>query len=256
MFACLLLPVAATGTGLDCASTDFDDSARVRYVHDGDTVHLDDGRKLRLIGIDAPELARNQQPQQPFAIEARDYLRQRIKQQDNRVGLVYDRQQRDKYERTLVHLHFANGDSVQAALLNAGLAVAFTTPPNNARHACYQQAEARAQQQSSHIWTHPKYSARTLESLTSDARGFHILRALVLNIKNSAKGVWLTLEAGLAIQIKPADLDNFAPALLDSLSGKHIEVRGWLHPRKTSGATRDNSRFYLQLRHPDNLRIL
>ncbi len=217
-----------------CTTPEFDEIAHIRYVHDGDTVHLDDGRKLRLIGIDTPELARGKQPRQPFAIEARDFLRARVKQHAHRVGIVYDREKHDKYGRTLAHLYFENGDSVQRALLEAGLAVAFTTPPNAAQHACYQSAEAHAQQQAGKLWTHEKYSTHEVSDLQADSDGFRILRARVLQSRSSSKGHWLTLEAGLSIQIKPADLDNFAPSMLESLPGKTVEVRGWLHPRKSN----------------------
>ena len=254
LFLCawLLLPRFAASAGDACSTTQFDDTAQIRYVHDGDTVHLEDGRKLRLIGIDTPELKRKKQPLQPYAIEARDFLRQRVKQHASRVGLVYDRQRHDRYGRTLAHLYFENGDSVQAALLEAGLAVAYTTPPNAALHACYQQAEDRAQQTPSQIWSHEKYQARSVSRLPAESDGFRILRARVQSSRHSAKGLWLTLEGGLVLQIKSVDLDNFEAGALESLPGKNIEVRGWLHPRKSS----TNTRFYMQLRHPDNLRIL
>ncbi len=51
----------------------------VTHVYDGDTIKLDDGRKIRLIGINATESGRAGQPDQPFAAEARDRLRSLIK---------------------------------------------------------------------------------------------------------------------------------------------------------------------------------
>lgn len=47
---CLLLSV-----GLACAGDDGTEAATVARVIDGDTIELDDGRKVRFIGIDAPE---------------------------------------------------------------------------------------------------------------------------------------------------------------------------------------------------------
>lgn len=44
---------------------------RVRNVYDGDTLTLEDGRRVRLLGIDTPEL----QPLQPFGLEAKDYTK-------------------------------------------------------------------------------------------------------------------------------------------------------------------------------------
>jgi endonuclease YncB( thermonuclease family) len=35
--------------------------AVVEYVHDGDTLFLDDGRKVRLLGINTPEIGEHQE---------------------------------------------------------------------------------------------------------------------------------------------------------------------------------------------------
>lgn len=248
--ACLSGSAPAAETA--CGATNFDETARVAYVHDGDTVHLVDGRKLRLIGIDAPELARNQNVAQPFAIAARDYLRQQVKQHANRVGLVYDRQREDKYGRTLAYLYFENGESVQAAMISAGLAVTFTTPPDDTQGTCFRQMETPARQSQINLWKHSKYQAQAATGLVDGADGFHILRARVLQVRESNKDMWLTLEAGLEIQIPGRDMKYFDHELLESLPGKTIEVRGWLHPKRRSS----DRRFYLQLRHPDNFLVI
>jgi endonuclease YncB( thermonuclease family) len=71
--AAILLCVSALARA-DCAADRIDELARVARVHDGDTVVLHDGRKLRLIGINTPELPREDSPGQPFAQEARAAL--------------------------------------------------------------------------------------------------------------------------------------------------------------------------------------
>lgn len=60
----------------------------VRQVLDGDTVRLSDGRSVRLIGINAPELGRKGRPSEPYAEAARQRLQALIKASDGRVGLV------------------------------------------------------------------------------------------------------------------------------------------------------------------------
>lgn len=91
---------------------------RVLKVFDGDTFSCDlngNGRmdspkeKIRLLGIDAPEtrysakLKRktgNQKPKdEPFAMEAREFVQRRVGKQ--RVSLLFDVDSQDKYGRTL-----------------------------------------------------------------------------------------------------------------------------------------------------------
>ena len=75
--------------------------ATVERVTDGDSVSAvtDNGTKLRirLLGIDAPELPHNGQPGQPFAEDARDYLDHLIGGKAVRVE-VYGP---DQYKRVL-----------------------------------------------------------------------------------------------------------------------------------------------------------
>ena len=47
------------------------ESVRVKYINDGDTVQLVDGRPVRYIGVNAPEIEHARQTAQPFGFEAR-----------------------------------------------------------------------------------------------------------------------------------------------------------------------------------------
>ena len=75
--------------------------ATVQHVADGDSVTAisDNGTKLRirLLGIDAPEVAHNGKPGQPFGDEARDYLDHLIGGKTIRV----DAYGPDQYKRIL-----------------------------------------------------------------------------------------------------------------------------------------------------------
>ncbi|MCW8956201.1 MAG: thermonuclease family protein, partial [Gammaproteobacteria bacterium] len=130
----------------NCAPRQISETAKVQYVHDGDTVRLQDGRKLRLIGINSPELARDKRPEQPFAQQARLKLMALLRKSNNRVMLETGPEPKDKYQRTLAHIYLPNGTNIQQTLLAAGMATAITTPPNATQSACYRQAELKAQQ--------------------------------------------------------------------------------------------------------------
>ena len=47
----------------------------IRSVTDGDTLVLNDGRKVRLLGINAPELGFGGEASEPYAIAAKDYVK-------------------------------------------------------------------------------------------------------------------------------------------------------------------------------------
>jgi len=254
LFLGLLASLVSTAANASnsCAAPAFAETVGVRYVHDGDTLRLTDGRRVRLIGIDAPELARDGRPAQPFGIAARDYLRQLVKQHGNRVSLVFDTEKKGKYGRTLAYLFFGKSDNVQTDMIDAGLAIAYTTPPDVRFSTCFREHEARARQAGKNIWSHPKYRDREVSSLGAHSSGFHILHGRVLHTNHSRHGIWLDLKGGLGIQVRDRDAANFRPGWLISLKGKTIRVRGWLHPKSRPG----DNRFYMQLRHPDNIELL
>lgn len=60
----------------------------VRQVVDGDTLRLVDGRSVRLIGINAPEIGRKGRTSEPYAEAARRRLQALVNASDGRIGLV------------------------------------------------------------------------------------------------------------------------------------------------------------------------
>ncbi len=230
-----------------CPANHYDEAAIIKSVHDGDTVKLVDGRKIRLIGINTPELARSGKPEQAFASDARDQLKQLIAASDNRVKLVYGKERLDRYQRTLAHLFLPNDQNLQLALLQRGLATASAYPPNVAFSDCYQLAEQIARCKSLGIWSDDDYATKRSATLDADTQGFHIISGQVERVSESGKGIWLFLQGGLMIGIRTEDLPNFDKNSLKSLTNKNVTVRGWLHPKKKA---KKGVKFYMRLRHP------
>ncbi len=91
--------------------------ARVVAVVDGDTITVEpiDGgerMKIRLYGIDAPEL------KQPFGETARSFVSAKSLYQQVSIEV----KSRDRYGRVVAIVWLPAGESLQAAMLNAGLA--------------------------------------------------------------------------------------------------------------------------------------
>ncbi len=95
---------------------------RVRYVIDGDTVVLESGEKVRLIGIDAPEIDHTKygkigEPQGP---EAALFLRELVENKD--VRLEAGSEPVDKYGRRLAYLFLEDGTFVNRKMVETGFA--------------------------------------------------------------------------------------------------------------------------------------
>ncbi len=102
-------------------------TGRIIRVVDGDTVELEDGRKVRLIGIDTPELHHPTKPVMFFAEEAFQFTRRLVEDRDVRVE--YDQERTDKYGRTLAYLYLSDGTFVNAEIVRQGYGLAYTRFP-------------------------------------------------------------------------------------------------------------------------------
>lgn len=125
------------------------DAARVVRVNDGDTVTVSIDRhrqKIRLIGIDAPELG-----QQPWGERAKRHL-QDILSSSRSVSLEHDVERRDKYGRLLAYIRTADGRMVNAEMLRDGYAVLFTFPPNVKHVNEFTSSQRQAREKKLGIW--------------------------------------------------------------------------------------------------------
>jgi micrococcal nuclease len=104
----------------------------VERVVDGDTIRvLLAGRseRVRYIGVDTPESRKPGTPVQCFAKRAAEENRRLVG--GERVRLVLDVEERDRFGRLLAYVYRARDDRfVNAALVREGFARTLTIPPN------------------------------------------------------------------------------------------------------------------------------
>lgn len=100
----------------------------VERVNDGDTVQLADGRLVRYIGIDAPEIDHARRMAQPMGLEAR--RRNAALVRGRTLRLEFDIERSDDYGRTLAYVFLPDGAMVNERLLQEGLAFCLATMPN------------------------------------------------------------------------------------------------------------------------------
>jgi micrococcal nuclease len=124
--------------------------ARVIQVIDGDTLVLEGGTRVRLLGIDAPEMARPGRPAEFLAHKAKAYLAQLTA--GKVVRLEYGPLRYDHYGRLLAHLFLADNTLVEAALLRQGLAHVYLHPPNLSHREVLLAAQKEAMAAGRGIW--------------------------------------------------------------------------------------------------------
>lgn len=124
---------------------------RVQRVIDGDTLLLAGGQRVRLLGIDTPELARGGRPAEPWSAEARDFLDAALA--DRRVSFEFDRESHDKYGRRLVYAYH-QGRLLNEDIIRAGFSRAETRfPYHESKKIRFRQAEREAREQRRGLWS-------------------------------------------------------------------------------------------------------
>ena len=118
------------------------ESVLVRSVIDGDTIDVATVGRVRLLGIDAPELGRGYDTAAPFATEARDRLTSLVLHRW--VRLEQEGQALDAYSRHLAYVMTEDGQFINATLVREGLARVTARIPLS-RLPELQRAEAEAQ---------------------------------------------------------------------------------------------------------------
>ncbi len=135
----------ATATGIIVAG----EMAKVAKVLDGDTIELTDGRRVRYIGIDAPEAAHEGKATECFSSEAKEENRRFV--ENKTVRLERDVSDTDTYGRILRYVYV--GDTmVNEFLVIGGFARAWSVPPDEKEADAFLAAQFEARQMSRGLW--------------------------------------------------------------------------------------------------------
>jgi len=128
----------------------------VTQVNDGNTISIRTKsfigiplkiERVRLIGIDAPELKQEQ-----WGRLAKKYLKKIVSENCWVVNIEFDVQQRDRDGRLVAYLWNKKGELINEKLLEAGYAVLSPSPPNVKYADRLAVAEKRARSEMAGIW--------------------------------------------------------------------------------------------------------
>lgn len=247
-FLLVLFAFAPANADTEC-SVDWDTrEAQVRRVVDGDTLLLDDGNRIRLVGADAPELGRDGRADALYARDARAHMDQLVSLAGGRVTLHIGPEPRDRYGRLLARVSTQRHGDFAAHLLRNGLALAVAVPPNTAGFPCLLAAERAARAAGRGLWSTeggPVISATALRST-----GYAIVRGRAGAWRARRGDRLIELDGAVTLRVRDADLDRwFTDTPLEAYAGRLLEVRGWVHPWS-------RGRFAITVQHPATIEIL
>lgn len=135
---------ACDGSGEPPARTE--NPCVVSFVIDGDSLACNDGREVRLLLIDAPEIA-----QAPWGDRARVALLD-LAGPGTRLDAEYDVDRIDDFERHLLYLYLADGTMVNEEMAGRGYALALVIPPNGRYEAQIRAAVEAARAEGRGLW--------------------------------------------------------------------------------------------------------
>ncbi|KAA0976862.1 thermonuclease family protein [Pseudomonas sp. ANT_H12B] len=224
----------------------------VERVVDGDTLRLTDGRSVRMIGLNTPELGKKGRSDEPFAVAARERLKALVAASGGRVGLLPGKESKDHYGRTLAHVYSSDGANLEAQMLVEGLGFQVAVAPNVDLVDCQQAAERSARQAGLGLWRQPS----VLKAEQINASGFAVLSGRVSKVQRNRGGVWIELQDSVVLRVAPNLLGRFDLAALERLKGKQIEARGWVVDRSRRGGLKEGqARWLLPLTDPAMLQM-
>ena len=198
---------------------------RVSSVHDGDTLTLSDGRKVRLLGVNATEVAREGRPNEPFAKQAKQAAKKFL-DKAKRTELLTDTEIKDHYGRWLGHIYNELGESLEQHLLKQGLGYHVAIPPNLSLAECLDQAEQQAQDNQLGLWGSKGISP--VKAKLVKRGGFQRVRGRVTTA-NTGKHWRIELDNYLTVMLYSEHQHRFTRKWFERLQGKNVEIQGWVY---------------------------
>jgi len=210
--------------------------AQVAQVIDGDTVTLDTGEHVRLVGIQAPKLplGRKGFKAWPLGAEAKQALEGLVLGQ--KIHLKYGGRDKDRHGRLLAHI-FVGDIWAQAEMIKSGMARVYSFSDNRACVEDLLRHETRARKADQGLWAHPFYRVRhaeNYEKLSTEHNSFQLVRGKVLSTGEAKGKTYLNFGRNWKIDftavISKYNLRHFKKSKIDlgKLKDKTLIVRGWL----------------------------
>lgn len=254
--AFLAFPVAHAA----CA-TAVQETARAGEVLDAQTLRLEDGSEVRLIGVLPPQTPPWWKKPEPWppAERARRALSELIASAGLELRAAEGEAQRDRHDRLMAHVFVLRGEEriwVQAHLISAGLARAASFSRHRACARDLQRLEDRARANRVGLWDRGRFAtipAANTEALSKRRLQFQIVEGDVRAV--AVRPQWTFLNFGddwrrdFTVAIAAKDRRRFrnSDVDLENLEGRTIRVRGWIE--SWNGPA-------IKVTHPEQIEVL
>jgi endonuclease YncB( thermonuclease family) len=231
----------------------------VGRVIDGETLVLEDGGEVKLLGVLAPAAPAwwKQAGPWPPAEAAKRELARLIG--GKKIELKFDARRQDRRKRWLAQLYVADGGEriwVQSQLVGKGLARAHAFFDNRACQRELQQREATARKERLGLWRQRAYrvmDAARPERLKPRVQTFQIVEGEVAALGRTSGWTFLNFGSDrktdftVAIAAKHAKAFAESDVALDGLEGRRVRVRGWIE--RWNGPA-------IKVTHPEQIEVL
>ena len=226
-----------------CAGLGAGPTRTVTRIIDVETVALDDGSELRLIGVLAPRAieAGADPGTWPMETAAREALRGLVLGQS--IELAFAGERMDRYGRQQAHAFRIGGEGrrwVQGHLLEHGFARAHTLAGNRACGHELLAAERAARESRRGLWAEAAYQIRQADKPAELLRyrtTFQVVEGKVVRVAEVRGTVYLNFDRnwrqGFAVSLRRADRQLLGDHASNpkGLEGRGVRVRGWIEQR-------------------------
>ncbi len=248
MLAALSVPPPALAARLPAFEPG--ETVTIGAVVDGGELVLADGRRVRLVGIEAPHPAAAHSRAWPYAEEAKAALEKLVL--GRAVELRFAGNRRDRHDRILAHL-FVGKRWVQGEMIRRGLARVASAADNRQGVAEMLAREDRARQARRGIWRDRFYAVRAADDAGRYAGSFQIVEGTAVDTAMVEGQLFINFggdwRTAFSLRLPPDALRLFRAEGVDAaaLKGARLRVRGWV---------RGSERPIIDVTHPEQIERL
>ena len=210
----------------------FPESGLVTAVYDGDTIKVkfknEKERKVRLIGIDAPEIGDSREEAKFRAHMARRFAFFYLYRKT--VKLSYDWEIEDKYDRLLAYVWTEKQGLFNKFILSEGFAAVFLKFPFKYREE-FIEAEREARELEKGFWKKGPYPSISVQDTRAYLGKLLSVKYTCSRVQTKGKFVFLYSSGEEFSTLVPRESISFFPEL-KSFKGKALTVTGFLEEYK------------------------